>query len=160
MRSGESLKMLGFIFSSRPTVKAHVQALIKRLRSRLWIIRHLKEACFTQEELVKVYKSIIRPVHDYLCVVYHAMMTDEQDEQVERIQSQALKAIYGWKLPYAELRARAGVSTLRQRRVELTDKFAASSMKNPRFSHWFPLVEGVRRSRRGCLLYTSPSPRD
>ena len=98
------MKLLGFHLSTRPTVG---KALIKCLRTRLWILRHLREAGFTQEELVRVYKSVVRPVHDYMCVVYHAMLTDENDEQIERMQSQTLKSIYGWKIPYAELRARA-----------------------------------------------------
>ena len=117
LSSGNTLKLLGFHFSEKPTVMAHVVALLKRLRSRLWILRHLREAGFNQTELVRVYTTIIRPVHDYMCVVFHPMMTDEQDEHVERIQSQALKSIFGWKIPYVELRARAGVTTLRQRRV-------------------------------------------
>ena len=83
-----------------------------------------------------------------MCVVYHAMLTDENDEQIERLQSQALKSIYGWRIPYAELRARAGVSTLRQRRVELTDKFSQSCLKNDRYKHWFPLRGAGRRSAR------------
>ena len=106
--SGHGMKLLGFHFSGRPTVKAHITALIKQLRQRLWILRHLQEAGFDEEELVRVFKSIIRPVHNYLCVVFHSMMTDEQDEHVERIQSQALKSIYGWQIPHSELRARAG----------------------------------------------------
>ena len=44
---------------------------------------------------------------------------------------------------------RAGVTTLRQRQIELTDKFAANCLSSMRFKDWFPLVEGVRRSARG-----------
>ena len=79
--------------------------------------------------MIKVYKTILRPVADYLCVFYHSILTDEQDEQLERLQAQALKCIFGWKVPYAEMRSMAGVSTLRQRRIEMTDKFAENLVR-------------------------------
>ena len=113
INQSEDMKLLRFHLSSRPTVSAHIRVLLRRMRMRLWVLRHLREAGFSQEELVKTYKVIIRPVHDYMSVVYHPMMTDEHDEQVERIQSQALKSIFGWKIPYVELRARADLTTLR-----------------------------------------------
>ena len=47
------------------------------------------------DELVRVYKTIIRPVLDYGAMVYHSPLMDEQDELLERIQSQALSYIYG-----------------------------------------------------------------
>ena len=148
LRTGGGMKVLGFHLSDRPTVGSHIEALNKRLRARLWVLRHLRESGFSEEELVRVYKVVIRPVHDYLCVVYHPMMTDEHDERVERMQAQALKSIFGWKIPYAELRKRADVSTLWQRRVELCDKFAAKCAESQRFGQWFPLRGGARRSGR------------
>ena len=130
-----------------PNVGAHVEALIKRLRIRLWILRHLREVGFSQEELVRVYKIVIRPVHDYLCVVYHSMLSEEQDERLERIQSQGLKSIFGWRISYRELRERAEVTTLRERREELCEKFAIKNLKG-RFTHWFPERTVGRRSGR------------
>ena len=81
-------------------------------------------------------------VHDYLAVVYHPMLTDEMDEKLERTQSRCLKYIYGWELSYATLRQRADLSTLRQRRVELCDAFAAKCLKHSRYATWFPLRGG------------------
>ena len=77
---------------------------------------------------MRVYKVILRPVHDYLCVVFHSMMSDRQDEEVERLQSHALKYIFGWKLPYARMRELADVETLRARRIRLTDAFAGKCL--------------------------------
>ena len=107
------MKKLGFHLSARPTVHAHIEAVRKRFRSRLWVLCHLRAAGFSTEELVKVYKTIIRPIPDYLAVVYHSMMTDEMDEMIERLQSQALKGIYGLHIPYAKLRELSSVQTLR-----------------------------------------------
>ena len=115
--SPDTMKMLGFHFTNKPTVNGHLEVLKRRFRSRYWILIHLRNAGFNTEELVRVYKVILRPVHDYLCVVYHAMMSDRQDEEVERLQAHALKYIFGWKIPYARMRDMAGLGTLRDRRI-------------------------------------------
>ena len=71
LTSAKSMKILGFYFSDRPTVAAHVEALRRRFRQRYWILIHLRRFGFSQEELVKVYKTVVRPIADYCSVVYH-----------------------------------------------------------------------------------------
>ena len=124
LESTDSLKILGFYMDSRPSCHAHVAAIKVWMREKVWILRHLAKTGFTETELAQVYKTVIRPVLDYCAVVYNSMLTDEQDQIVERLQSQALKSIYGYKTPYAEMRRLAGVTTHRERRVEFCDKFA------------------------------------
>ena len=125
IKSEDHLKLLGFHFGPRPNVAVHIESLRKRFRRRTWIMMHLRHAGFNEEELAKVYRVIIRPVADYLSVVYHSMLTDQQDEIIERLQSQALKIIYGKDMKYADMREKAGVTTLRARRIEACDKFAS-----------------------------------
>ena len=147
--SGSKMKILGFHMSDRPSAGAHVEALRKRFRQRYWILFHLKNFGFTTEELCKVYRTILRPVADYCSVVYHALLTDEQDEALEKCQSHALRCIFGKDISYAKMREMAGVPTLRERRVTLCDKFAQKCLKNPRFSGWFPRRNSRRSSRGG-----------
>ena len=147
IRCGESLKALGMRFSSKPDMTAHVEWMLKSLRSRLWMLQNLKRSGFSTEELVTVYKTIIWPVADYGSMVYHSSLTDSQDEALERIQTQALKCIYGPFRSERKLRKAAGLETLRSRRVELCDKFARKSAANPHFAHWFP-IKTTRTSNR------------
>ena len=72
-------------------------------------------------------------------------MTDEQDEQLDRLQNQALKCIFG-PLSGRKLREMASVTTLRARREELCDEFALKLASNPLFAHWFP-IKHVRAGR-------------
>ena len=65
----------------------------------------------------------MRLVLDYCAVVYHPMLSDEQDQMIERLQARALKNTYGYKDSYAVMREKAGVTTHRARRIELCDKF-------------------------------------
>ena len=77
------------------------------------------------------------------------MLTDYQGEAIERLQSQALKIIYGKDMKYRNMRDKAGVGTLRARRVEACDRFAAKCSKG-RFSHWFPKKKAARATRSGA----------
>ena len=95
------------------------------------------------------------------------MITDDQDQQIERLQAQALKNIYGYKMKYAEMRASADVTTLRQRiiclrqrRIELCDKFAQKAAGNYRFPNvWLPVCQGRQSERRGSEHYLEKTAR-
>ena len=89
------MKALGMVFGNDLTMDQQVNQVAKKMRMHFWTLRNLKRNGFTEEELVKVYKTIIRPVADYGRVVYHLSLTDEQDELVDRLQNQALRCIYG-----------------------------------------------------------------
>ena len=58
LTTGESLKILGFYFSGRPNVAAHVDALRRRFCQRYWILIHLQEYGFSEQELAKVYRTM------------------------------------------------------------------------------------------------------
>ena len=149
IRSGERMKILGFHMDSRPSCHAHVESLKNRMRETVWVLRHLGRAGFSESELATVYTTVIRPILDYCAVIYHPMITDEQDQIIERMQAQALKSIYGFGVPYAIMRERAGITTHRARRVEICDKFAKKALDNPRFARiWFP-ERAARAGRHG-----------
>ena len=157
LEAGKSMKILGFHMNSKPGVHAHIDALKVRMRDLYWVLRHLKQAGFREDELARVYTTVIRPVLDDCAVVYHPMMNDEQDQAVERLQARALKCIYGYKDSYSTMRKKAGITTHRARRIELCDKFAHKAANNPRFAEWFPLR--VARSGRHGDKYQEMSAR-
>ena len=70
-------KILGFIFNDKPTVEAQVQNIIDKTRRKFWVLRHLRSFGLTQEELVTVYKSLVRSVIEFTSVVYHPMLSKE-----------------------------------------------------------------------------------
>ena len=144
----ETMKVLGMRFSRRPNMDAHVEWLRKSFRQRYWTIRNLKNSGFTEEELVRVYKTIIRPVEDYGAVVYHSSLTAEQTQDLERLQDHALKCIYGAELSARELREQTGLTTLAERRIGLCRKFSSKLVSHPLFEHLFP-KKATRASHRG-----------
>ena len=149
----DSMKLLGFRVSNRPGVAAHVDALKKKFRQRFWVIIHLRTFSFTEQGLVKVYKTVVCPVADYCAPVYHSQLTDEQDGILERQQSHALKLIFGPNISAAKMCEKAGIPTLRQRRTDAVDKFAEKCLSNKRFCKWFPLRLPGRTGNRGGERY-------
>ena len=73
--SGKNMKLLGFHFDTRPTVDAHVAAILKKVRYRTWSLHNLKRLGMSASALIMVYKALVRPCFDYACVVYHPMLT-------------------------------------------------------------------------------------
>ena len=148
IESGDTMNILGFHLSDRPGVHAHVDITVKKMRIRYWILYHLRRVGFSSTELVIVYKSMIRSLADYCCPAYHSLMTDIQDQQMERTQVGALRSIFGYEMTATCLRAEANVTTLRDRRIRLTDNFANKCLESERFKKWFPENDSRRSGRQ------------
>ena len=164
--SQETMKILGFTFSATPDMAAQVEEIRKGFVARIWTLRHLGHRGMSKEDLLKVYRSILLPVHDYCSCVYNSSLTQTQANALERLQAQALKAIYGYEHSYRSLLQLTGLKTLKERRDARTDKFAAKCLSNPRYQSWFqPNLHqrGTRHSlkykeyqARTKRLYNSP----
>lgn len=138
IETSDSMKILGLHFSARPDVSAQVDAICKKFRGRIWYLRHLHHNGFSEEELLRVYKTTILPSHDYCSSVFHSSLTLSQSIVLERLQAKALKAIYGFEPSYRELMQKADLTTLRARREARELSFALRCAESPRFSKWFP----------------------
>ena len=147
--SVDALKILGLHFSSKPDMAAQVDAVCRKFRARIWTLRHLHHRGFSEEDLLRVYKSTILPCHDYCSNVFHSSLTLSQTIVLERLQARALKAIYGFDPSYRELIQKSGLTTLRARREQRELNFARKCAASERFSRWFPTRETVRTIRAG-----------
>ena len=85
LSSSDSLKLLGFRFGPKPTCLAHVEAVKRSFRGRYWLLIHMKQHYYNEKELVKAYKTLVRPIAEYCSVVFHSMLTDRQDEEIKRL---------------------------------------------------------------------------
>ena len=152
VQSGDKMKILGFEFSSDVNMSAQVEAIRRKFYARKWILNHLRHAGFSKADLLKVYCSVILPIHDYCSCVYNSSLTQNQASALERLQAQALKTIYRYELSYRSLLQMTGLETLQARRNRRCEKFARKSTASPRFKAWFPL-HPVERATRNPLVY-------
>ena len=138
---------LGFIFNEEANVSDQVESLCKRFRSRTWALRDLRKAGLDTSDLLRVYKTTIRPVVEYSSVIYHPMLTKEQTYYIEKQQFRALKNIYGNDISHRKLLELSELPTLGQRREQACLRFAAKTSNNPRFAHKFPTKKSRARAK-------------
>jgi len=95
---------------------------------RLYYLKQLRRAGLPSGDLLYFYLTVIRPVLEYGCVVWHHGLTVAQSQKLESLQKRALRIIhqivYDW--PYDSACAYAGVQSLSARRSELARRFFRS----------------------------------
>jgi len=69
------------------------------------------------------YTTIIRPVLEYACPVWHSSLTAAQSRALESIQRRAMRIIYDDDDDYTLPLILAGLDTLESRRTQLTKHF-------------------------------------
>ena len=154
LSAGKTMKILGFHFSNKPNMAAQVEAIRKKMTSRIWVLRHLGHRGFTKDELLKVYLACILPIHDYCSNVYHSSLTQAQSNTLERLQARALKAIFGYEYSYRSLLELTELKTLHARREARALAFAQKCTAG-RFKTWFPRCEGRRSARLATIYHES-----
>jgi hypothetical protein len=94
----DQFKLLGVIITDDLKWDEHVNSICSRINQRLFFLRKLKRAAMSMDDLVTYYCTVIRPVAEYACAVWHTGLTDGQSEQLEHLHRRALKIIFGKKL--------------------------------------------------------------
>ena len=64
-------KLLGVTISHDFSWNKHVENIVKKAGKRLYMMYQLKRAGISQSDLVTVYLSVVRPVLEYACPVWH-----------------------------------------------------------------------------------------
>ena len=114
-------KLLGVTISQDLTWNKHVDNIVKKAGKRLYMLYQLKRAGITQKDLVSVYVSVVRPVLEYACPVWHTNLPQYLSDSIEVIQKRALKCIFPG-LGYAEILRRVNLDTLNVRRDSICQK--------------------------------------
>ena len=148
IESGGELKILGFTFDRSPTAVTHVTKVIDSFYGKLWTLRFLKKGGMAKNDLLNVYRTVVLPGVEYCSTVYNPLIPEYVSEQLESVQKQALKIIYGWSVNYKELVQTGEIETLKQRREKKSLKFALRAKKNNRFEEWFPAAVHTDRDFR------------
>ena len=87
IKGSDTLKLLGLTIDSNGSFKTHINNLKMKLRKKTWALLKLKKAGLGEKDLVHCYKSLTRPVVEYVVPAWHSLTTADQAEQLERQQS-------------------------------------------------------------------------
>ena len=88
------------------------------------MLYQLKRAGISQLDLVTVYISVVRPVLEYACPVWHTNLPKYLSDSIELIQNRALKSIFPG-MSYNDILNDTGLRTLKERRNVLCMKYFA-----------------------------------
>ena len=87
-------KLLGVAIFQDLTWNKHVDIVVKKDGKRLYMLHQLNRAGITQKDLVSVYVSLVRPVLEYACPVWHTNLPQYLSDNIEVIQQRALICIF------------------------------------------------------------------
>ena len=110
-----SVKLLGVYISSSLKWATHVDYIYKKASSRVYFIIVLRRSGVHGKELFKIYSSIIRPVLEYGCQIWHSSLTKEEEDTLESIQKRCFKVIWP-ELTYTDAITELKTDTLFNRR--------------------------------------------
>jgi hypothetical protein len=88
------VKFLGVFIDNKLTCKKHVENLISKCNSRLFLMRQLKNLGLNKRGLCVFYCSNIRSILTYAAPVWHEFLTTQSRTLLESIQRSATRIIY------------------------------------------------------------------
>ena len=74
----QSFKFLGVLLTSSLSWSEHITAVCTKASKRLYFLKLLKHCGMMSDDLLYYYKTVIRPVTEYTCAVWHSSITAEQ----------------------------------------------------------------------------------
>ena len=141
-----SHELLGVVIQDDLKWSNHIDMITKKGSKRLHILRVLRCSLIPANAL-KVYLSLIRPVLEYCCPVWHPNLPIYLSDRIERIQKRAFRIIYP-TLSYTKtpFKHRACCTRLSIRRPHLCLKTfeKTNSKTNSKLAHLLP------KKRREC----------
>ena len=112
--------------------------------------KRLKNVGAGPKILLDLYQKHIRSILEYSVPAWGPMISDENCDEVERVQKCAYKVIFGQNLSYKRQLELSNTLSLAQRRTILTHKFAVKCRDSQTFSNWFesrPIIVNTRNPK-------------
>ena len=132
------MKILGLILRNDLKWRSNTDNMIRKAYSRLWIIKRLRNAGASLEDMLDVYIKQIRSVLEFGVPVWNSGLTREEISDIERVQKSFLHIVLGQKyLNYESALLLTYLETLQSRRKALCVKFAKKAAKHGKHNHWF-----------------------
>ena len=119
-------KLLGVVITDDLKWDKNTEYLVKKAYSRMQLLRKVSEFTTSVEDKKEIYILYIRSILEQSSVVWYSSLTNENAEDLERVQKSAVKLILGEKYEnYEEGLIKANLDSLKDRRELLCQKFAS-----------------------------------
>ena len=146
----EEAKLLGVIITNDLKWSKNTEYLVKKANVRMELLRRVAEFTSSMDDLKIIYTMYIRSILEQSCVVWHSSLTQQDCDDLERVQKCALKIILGSKYKsYEEALKETNLLLLKDRRQELCKKFANNCIEsdNERVNTIFKLKSKKHRMK-------------
>ena len=131
IKEKEKVKLLGTIITNDLKWEDNTKEIIKKANARMCLLRAISSFSAPKSDLITIYIQYIRSHLEQSCVVWHSSLTQEDRDNIERVQKNALRIIL--KQSYKSYENALDVSELEKlddRRTKLSLKFAKNYQKS------------------------------
>ena len=135
----DQTRLLGTVVSTDMTWHNNTQYIIQRGYQRMSMLRKLYEFDIPKADLVMIYNMYIRSVLEYNSNVWFSAITNEERDDIERVQRVACKIILKEEYNgYNQALETLNLQNLSDRRQVLAKRFALKCVKSEKFKDLFP----------------------
>ena len=133
-------RLLGTVLSSDLKWHSNSKQLTQKGYQRMTILRKLYDFDLPLEDLVMIYNLYIRSILEFNSNVWFSSITNEEREDIERVQKVACKIMLKDDYEnYSQALKKLNLQNLSDRRQMLAYRFAVKCVKSDRFKDLFPL---------------------
>ena len=134
----EELRLLGVQIRSDLSWRANTASICQKGYARLWMLRRLKPLGASVDELLDVYEKQIRSILEFASPVWTSGLSNDEINQIERVQKAAFSIILAERYRNYEHALRVlDRDKLSERRTGINLKFAQKAFKSAKYNHWF-----------------------
>ena len=131
-----STRLLGTIIQDNLGWDKNTAEIVRKANARMELLRKVASFGTNHEELTNIYILFVRSLLEQSATVWHSSLTEDNKNDLERVQKTALKVILGEKYKtYQQALNLLGLETLNDRRKNLCLTFAIKSSKNETHVH-------------------------
>ena len=130
LEEAQECRLLGLTITNQLSWQKNTHSIVKKANTRMIILQKLYDFNLPTEDMVNMYILFIRSMLEYSCVVWHSSITEEESSSIERVQKTALRLIL--RENYSDYTSSidfTGLSTLRERRTQISLTFAMMTQK-------------------------------
>ena len=136
----EKSKLLGVVITNDLKWDENTSYLVKKANARMELLRKVASFGTNMEEKRNIYILFIRSILEQSCVVWHSSLTEENEQDLERIQKSAVRIILGRDFSnYEDALIKTNLESLKTRREELCIKFAKKCLRSEKTKDMFPV---------------------
>ena len=138
----DSTRLLGTIISNDLSWDQNISKIVKNANARMELVRRVASFGTPVEDIKNIYILFVRSILEQSATVWHSSLTQENINDLERVQKSAIKVILQENYSsYKQCLAQLNMESLPSRREQLCLNIAEKCVKSEKLKYLFPLNE-------------------